>query len=86
MLWDGSWKVRGVSYGAGNIDVESLEMLVNGMKHESKHHSSTGFITELTFYNVKLYTCCMAQGVTMVCSLESFSSHITSVQFVSKII
>jgi len=28
----------------------------------------------------------MAQGVTVVCSLQSFSSHIMSVQFVSKII
>ena len=29
-------------------------MLVNGMRHESKHCSPTGFITELTFYNMKL--------------------------------
>ena len=50
----GSWKVRGVSYGAGNIDEEALEMLVNGMRHESKHCPPTGFITELTFYNIKL--------------------------------
>ena len=50
----GSWKVCGVSYGAGNIDEEALEMLVNGMRHESKHCSPTGFITELTFYNIKL--------------------------------
>jgi len=30
--------------------------LVNGIRHESKHHSPTGLITELKFYNAKLST------------------------------
>lgn len=28
--------------------------LVNGIRHESKHHSPTGLITELTFNNTKI--------------------------------
>ena len=33
---------------------EALEMLVNGMRHESRHHSPTGLITELNFCHTNM--------------------------------
>ena len=36
---------------------EALEMLVNGMRHESRHHSPTGLITELNICDTNLSTC-----------------------------
>jgi len=51
----GIWKVHGRSDIKGNgVGAEALEMLVNGMKHESRHHSPTGLITELNFQNAKI--------------------------------
>lgn len=44
-----------VDYSACAIGAEALELLVNGMKYESKHHSPTGLITELKFSNVNIY-------------------------------
>ena len=38
----------------GFVRVDALEMLVNGMRHESKHQLPTGLITELKFCNIDL--------------------------------
>lgn len=44
-----------VDYSACAIGAEALELLVNGMKYESKHHLPTRLITELKFSNVNIY-------------------------------
>ena len=66
MFWDNiivlhtadrcSWRIHAQYRIWSDNGAEALEMLVNGMGRESKHHSPTGFITELKFVNAKLST------------------------------
>ena len=62
----GSWRVQRMRLSVASIlnhleafemhYDEALEMLVNGMRHESRHHSPTGSITELDFCNTNIST------------------------------
>ena len=59
----GSWRVHGprhtlFTYAMHyDIGAEALEMLVNGMRHQSRHHSPTGLITERNFCDTNMSTC-----------------------------
>ena len=71
----GAWKIQARS----NDSAEALEMLVNGLKNESKHHLETGSIQSFTIIDTDL-----SVGVAWLKELhQSICSHLTELTLIS---